>query len=93
MEVDRGAGEQEIKKLDPNKRIDTELRFLEPFKATNDAWFEITPEGNGSKVTWGFFATFKIPINIMMMFMNMEKRLGGDYEQGLKNFKEQAEKA
>ncbi len=33
-----GAGEQEILKIDRNKRIDFELRFREPFVATNTAY-------------------------------------------------------
>jgi uncharacterized protein YndB with AHSA1/START domain len=84
---DVGEGEQEIKALTPNDRIDSELRFIAPFKAVNDAYFDIKPSGNGSEVTWGFYAKYKFPISVMMMFMNIEKTLGGEFEQGLRDFK------
>lgn len=85
---DVGEGEQEITALEPNHLIKTELRFLKPFKATNDAWFKIEELGaDSSKVSWGFSGDMKFPMNIMMLFMNMEKSLGKDFEQGLQNFK------
>ena len=82
-----GQGEQEITALTPNSKVDIELRFMKPFKAVNQTWFLIEPDGAGSKVTWGFYATFKPPMNIMMMFMNMDKALGNDFQNGLDKFK------
>lgn len=83
-----GEGEQEIKELHPHELIKTELRFLKPFKATNDAWFKIEEkDANSSQVTWGFSGDMKFPMNVMMLFMNMEKTLGKDFETGLANFK------
>lgn len=87
-----GSGEQEIKRLEPNSYIETELRFLKPFKAVNKAYFRISPDGNGSKVTWGFDAKFQMPMNIMFLFMSMEGAIGKDYEMGLQRWKEFAEK-
>lgn len=85
---DVGEGEQEIKELHPNELIKTELRFLKPFQATNDAWFEIKEvDANSSEVSWGFSGDLKFPMTVMMMFMNMEKTLGKDFETGLANFK------
>jgi hypothetical protein len=90
---DVGEGEQEIKKLEPNSYIETELRFLKPFKAVNKAYWRIAPDGNGSKVTWGFDAKFQMPMNIMFLFMSMEGPIGKDYEKGLQNWKAMVEKA
>jgi hypothetical protein len=87
-----GEGEQEIKKLEPYSYIETELRFLKPFKAVNKAYWRIAPEGTGSKVTWGFDAKFQMPMNIMFLFMSMEGAIGKDYEKGLDRWKAYVEK-
>lgn len=84
---DVGEGEQEIMGLQPPHRIDTQLRFLKPFKSTNDAYFKIDAKGEGSHVAWGFSGSSPFPMNIFMMFMNIDKSVGGDFEQGLANFK------
>mgnify|MGYP000934290549 CR=1 FL=1 len=83
-----GEGEQEIKKIIPGERIDTELRFLKPFEATNDAYM-ITEsvDANQTKVKWGFTGTMPYPMNVMLLFMDMEKSVGNDFSQGLKNLK------
>ncbi|MBL0018688.1 MAG: SRPBCC family protein [Bacteroidia bacterium] len=87
-----GEGEQEVKLLDPNSYIETELRFQKPFKAVNRSYWRITQEGNGTKVTWGFEAKFKMPMNIMFLFISMEGAIGKDYEVGLERWKSYVEK-
>jgi Polyketide cyclase / dehydrase and lipid transport len=87
---DVGEGEQELKRFD-DRRIETELRFLKPFKATNQAYFLVEPAPAGTKVTWGFSGDFAVPMNIFMLFMNMEKRMGGDFDRGLRQYKAYAE--
>lgn len=87
-----GEGEQEIMALHAPHQIDTQLRFLKPWKATNDAYFKIDSVGQGSKVAWGFSGSSPFPMNVMMMFMNLDKSVGGDFEQGLTNFKAYIEK-
>ncbi len=87
-----GSGEQEIKKLTENKRLDTELRFLKPYKSTSDAYVNLDAVSEGStKVSWGFTGENKFPMNIMMMFMNMDKAVGGDFEEGLASLKAKME--
>ena len=88
-----GEGEQEVVKLESPTHIGMELRFLKPFKATNEAWFKLASVANGTKVSWGFHAVFKPPMNIMMMFMNMDKAIGKDYEEGLASLKKTLETA
>lgn len=83
-----GEGEQEIKQLTPHTYIETELRFLKPFKAVNRAYWRITAENNGgSKVIWGFDGKFQMPMNIMFLFMSMEGPIGKDFETGLARWK------
>jgi len=83
-----GSGEQEIKAITENSRIDTELRFLKPFKSVSDAYLVVENEMGKTKVIWGFKGVNKIPINIMMLLYNMDKAVGKDFEEGLSKLKE-----
>jgi hypothetical protein len=83
-----GEGEQKITGIEVNEVVETQLRFLKPFKSASDAYIRVLEEGNGStKVTWGFSGENKFPVSIMMLFMNMDKNVGKDFEQGLSDLK------
>lgn len=89
---DVGEGEQELTKIIDGERIEGELRFLKPWKSTSDCYFDVDYAGDGkTKVTWGFSGKNKFPMSIMMLFMNMDKAVGPDFEEGLKNLKTQME--
>lgn len=88
-----GEGEQEITKIVEGERIEAELRFLKPFKSTSDAYLLTEDAGGGrTKVTWGFSGENKFPMSIMMLFMNMDKAVGKDFEEGLSSLKQILEK-
>jgi hypothetical protein len=82
-----GWGEQEITKLEENKLVESELRFLKPFKSTSNGYLSTKAAGQGTKVTWGFYGTHKVPMNVMMLFFNMDKAVGKDFEEGLADLK------
>lgn len=85
---DVGEGEQEIKAMVEGKRIDSELRFLKPWKSTSDAFLEFEELSSAqTKVTWGFSGKNNFPMNIIAMFMSMDKMIGKDFEEGLSNIK------
>ncbi len=89
-----GSGEQEIMLITEGERIDYELRFFEPFEATDQAY--LTTEAlnsNQTLVKWGFSGKFDYPMNIFLLVMNMEDMLGADFENGLIKLKEIMEKA
>jgi len=83
-----GKGEQEILKIAEGQRIDMELRFYEPFAATDSAYMitDVVSE-NETKVTWGFVGHISYPMNILLLTMDMEKELGVPLQQGLENLK------
>jgi len=90
---DVGEGEQEIKKITEGERIDSELRFLKPFKSTSDCYMTVEDAGvNSTKVTWGFSGKNKFPMNIMTLFKSMDSMVGPDFEQGMASLKEVLEK-
>ena len=82
-----GSGEQEIIALKENEEITTHLRFLKPFKSESDAYMRVEEDGGATKVTWGFTGKNKFPMSIFMLFMNMDKAVGADFEQGLSKLK------
>jgi RimJ/RimL family protein N-acetyltransferase/uncharacterized membrane protein len=85
---DVGKGEQEITHIEEGERIDTELRFLEPFESTNNAYMITEPIDSAStKVKWGFTGAMPIPMNVMLPFMGMEESVGKDFQDGLNNLK------
>lgn len=88
-----GKGEQEIKKIVEGERIDSELRFLEPMQATDTAYYvtEAVSETQ-TKVKWGMEGKMTFPGTIICWFMNMEKMLGSQFDEGLNNLKARLEK-
>ncbi|MDA3954164.1 MAG: SRPBCC family protein [Bacteroidales bacterium] len=85
---DVGKGEQEILSVVEGERIDFELRFIEPFEA-KDLAYMVTESLSDSLtvVKWGFSGEISYPMNLMLLFMNMEEMLGGDLQNGLANLK------
>lgn len=88
-----GQGEQEITGMEEGRKIDFALRFIKPFKSfanvnmTTDA-----VDAGSTRVTWGFESSMNYPMNLMKLFMNMEKSIGNDFSTGLNNLKALLEK-
>ena len=90
---DVGSGEQEIVEIVQNDRIEVELRFIRPWKSTSHAITKVENLGKmQTKVTWGFLGENKFPVNIFMLFYNMDKAAGKDFEEGLNSLKALLEK-
>jgi hypothetical protein len=88
-----GKGEQEIKGIKEGERVDFELRFIKPFEATDYAYMTTEESGNDQTlVKWGFNGKMNYPMNLMLVFMNMDDMLGKDLEKGLQNLKNVLEK-
>jgi len=86
---DVGQGEQEIIRIAENDIIETELRFLKPWKSQSDAYIKVEDaDGGQTKVIWGFSGRNKFPFSIFMLFMNMDKAVGKDFEEGLSSLKQ-----
>lgn len=88
-----GSGEQEIIQVVENESMESELRFLKPMKSVSKGYIRTSAEGDGkTKVVWGFYGENKFPMSIMMLFFNMDKAVGKDFEEGLDKLKEILEK-
>ena len=78
-----GAGTMEILEAVEPSRIHLRLEFSKPMKAVNPTTFTFVPEGSGTRVTWTMTGENKGISRVFMLFMNMDKMVGGDFEKGL----------
>lgn len=83
-----GEGEQEITRIVPGERVDTQIRFVRPFPSNADAYLITENAGaNATKVRWGFTSTMPRPMNLMLVIADMDRMVGKDFEDGLAGLK------
>ncbi len=87
-----GSGRMEIQHAEAPSSIEIRLDFLKPFKATNATVFQLIDEGDQTMVTWKMSGPVPFVGKIMHLFMDMDKMVGGQFEEGLNNLKALAEK-
>lgn len=88
-----GSGEMKILKVEPYKQVDIDLFFKEPFESHANTKFDISPDGNGNKVTWTMSGENNLLSKWMCLVMGgMDKMVGKDFESGLASLKEKSEK-
>ena len=85
-----GSGRMEITDAAPSKIV-IKLDFLKPFEAHNTAEFTLQPAPQGTTVTWAMFGPSPYISKLMGVFVNMDRMVGGMFEQGLANLKTAAE--
>jgi hypothetical protein len=87
-----GKGKMTLTESQAPTRIKERLEFLEPFASTADTTIQIKPEGGtASTVTWSMDGKANFVAKGMGLFMNMDKMVGKDFEEGLSNLKRVAE--
>ncbi len=84
---DVGKGKMTIVGSNPPSLIQLQLEFLEPFASTARATYEMKPAGAGVNFTWSMDGENNFVGKAFSMFMDMDKMIGGDFEQGLANLK------
>ena len=86
-----GAGEQEIKNLVQDEKIETEVRFIRPFKAIAYADYIIRPlSATQTAVVWTNRNRMQYPLNSMITVI--EKMLARDMDSSLATLKRILEK-
>ncbi len=78
-----GEGRMTVIESRPNVLVRFKLDFLKPFKASNTAEFTFKPEGNQTAVTWSMYGKNNFLSKAVGLFMNCDKMVGGQFEQGL----------
>lgn len=87
-----GRGRMEILEATPASKIVIKLDFFSPFEAHNTAEFTMRPQGGATNVTWAMHGPSPFMTKIMHMFFNMDRMVGGQFQQGLTSMKAVAEK-
>jgi hypothetical protein len=83
-----GKGEQEITSIEDQRKIDIDVRFILPFKGFAKTQFRTEPlSTDQTRVTWAMNSKMRYPMNIILMFINMDKMLGKDIETSLVTLK------
>ena len=88
-----GSGRMTVTEATPDTHIGINVEFFKPFAATNTCIFTLSPEADGTKVTWAMEGKENFMGKAMGLFMNMDKAIGGDFEEGLANLKRESESA
>jgi hypothetical protein len=88
-----GKGRMEILDVEPNTQLRIKLDFLSPFEAHNIAEFTIENCGDSIRIVWTMYGPASFALKVMHLFMNMDKMVGKDFENGLENLKNLAEKS
>ena len=86
-----GQGNMEITGATEHSSIEIALEFLKPFKASNTTVFSLTPEGDGTSVTWAMTGRKTLMTRVMGIFRSMDAMVGPDFERGLGKLKAAAE--
>jgi uncharacterized protein YndB with AHSA1/START domain len=80
-----GAGEMRILESKPNELVHIELSMLKPAKATNDVFFELAPEGSGTKLVWTMTGRRGFVAKALNLVLGIDKQIGQRFEEGLAN--------
>lgn len=87
-----GQGSMEITASVPNSKVQINLDFLKPMEAHNIGEFIISPEGEGSRLTWAMYGPAPFVTKLFGVFVNMDKMIGKDFEDSLNNLRAVVEK-
>lgn len=90
---DVGSGRMTILESHPPSSLSIRLEFIEPFasEARND--FTLQPEGSATRVSWSMSGKNNLLSKAMCLFMGgMDRMVGPDFERGLRQLKDAAEK-
>lgn len=88
-----GEGTMTIIESKPAELVQFRLDFLKPMKSTSTAEFTFRPVANGTAVTWSMFGKNNFVCRAVCVFMDMDKMVGGQFEQGLAKLKSLSEAA
>ena len=88
-----GAGNIEIVDSSAPSDVVMRLAMVKPFKADNTVRFTLQPQGAATDVTWAMSGRQPLLAKAMTLFINCDKMVGRDFEEGLANLKAIAERA
>ena len=84
---DVGEGRMTILESRPGELVRIKLEFFKPIAATNTAEFSFRSVGDGTAVTWTMTGQNNFLARAICVFVNMDRMVGGMFEQGLAQMK------
>lgn len=91
---DVGEGRMTITDSKPAELVRIKLEFFKPFAATNAAEFSFKPAGpDTTAVTWTMTGQNSFLSKAICLFVNMDRMVGGMFEQGLTQMKTVVERS
>ncbi|ROI00597.1 SRPBCC family protein [Chryseobacterium daecheongense] len=84
-----GEGEQTVVESVPNEKLTSQLHFIKPWEGEAKGSFILTPEGNGTKVTWAMDNELTPMMKLMKPMM--DNQMGKMFGQGLEDLKKLSE--
>lgn len=90
---DVGKGSLRIVQSQPPRQVTMELHMIEPFEGRNTVEFSLVPRGAGTEVTWAMHGPAPFLNKLIGVFLDMDRMIGRDFEDGLAALKARAEKA
>lgn len=82
-----GEGRMTILDSRPDQQVRIKLEFFKPFAGISESDFTFKPEGDQTAVTWTMTGRNNFMAKAMHLVMNMDKMVGGQFEQGLASIK------
>ncbi|MFN8574274.1 MAG: SRPBCC family protein [Gemmatimonadaceae bacterium] len=87
-----GSGRMEILESSPPRGLRIKLDFFTPFEGHNVTTFALVGRDKATDVTWTMEGPSNFQSKLMRTFINMDKLVGKDFESGLANLKQLAER-
>lgn len=85
------AGTLSITDSRPGSKIAMRLQMTKPMKCDNQIEFSFAPQGSSTNVTWAMSGAQPYLGKLMSVFMNCDKMVGKQFEQGLADLKKLSE--
>jgi uncharacterized protein YndB with AHSA1/START domain len=87
-----GSGRIAITDTVPNSKVMLKLDMFRPFTAHNLVEFTLVPNGSGTNVSWAMQGPQPFMAKLMSTFINCDKMVGSQFEEGLAKLKAIAER-
>jgi carbon monoxide dehydrogenase subunit G len=88
-----GPGRLAITGVEESKSVTMKLDMTGTMEAHNDIVFALTPQTGGTDVSWTMSGPYPLLNRVFGTVFNMDKMIGGTFEQGLSDLKSKAESA
>lgn len=86
-----GTGSIEIVDSVPPSRVVMRLAMSKPFRADNRVELTLQPAGSSTDVTWAMSGRQPLLAKAMTLFIDCDRMIGRDFEEGLQNLRRLAE--